>query len=82
MTGSTDGEFDYVRAMSSILLDIHQKITYSTERVRARMRSSFAACSLSWNLIIFSFALMAVTAVHLRLILLEAAKPGARKSAI
>jgi hypothetical protein len=60
----------------------HVNCTYSDESVRARVRSILAACSFSWNLAIFSFALTVVRAVHLRLILLEAAKPGTRESAI
>lgn len=60
----------------------HVNCTYSAESVLARMGSSLAACIFSWNLAIFSFALTVVRAVHLRSILLDAAKPGTRESAI
>ncbi len=82
MTGSNVDEHDFRGTTSATSKVQHINCTYSAESVRARMRSILAACSFSWNLTIFSFALTVVRAVHLRLILLDAAKPGTRESAI
>ena len=80
--GNNDGAFDWNVTMLAVIFNTLTKSTYSAERVRARTRSSLAACSFAWSLAILSFALTAEMAAHFRLILLEAAKPGTRESAI